>query len=254
MLDVLFNGWNFFSKKAYLLYAFLIALFYGAFTVIFSGYITSIISIMGEQIVNIKTIHFFSYFYKEIIIIALYWFVAMIIINYLCYVIARSNADRKVRTTGNGLGKTIVYSIVFFFVFAVLSVIGAIFLSFIESSLLLAILFLILLIFLAIFSIVIALTFSLSIFYMGLNGTTINQSLNEAWKFLKKRFWLLIGFIIIIAIILGIIYFLVDSLYYVIFGYNEIASMIIRYILLFLFLLYSTNSLALFIKKYTIGK
>jgi len=250
MLDVLFNGWNFFSKKIYLLYAFLITLFYGAFTVIFSGYIQDSLVKMSEQIVNIRTIHFFAYFYKEIIILALFWFGGIIILNYLCYVIGRSNADKKVKTTGNGLGKTIVYSLTLFVVFLAICIIGAIFLSFIESSLILAILFLILLILLALFTIVIGLVFSLGIFYMGLNGTSITDSLNNAWKFIKNRFWLLIGFIILIAITLGIIYFIFDSLYYIIFGYNETASMIIRYALLFLFLMYSTNSVALFIKKY----
>ncbi len=250
MLDVLFNGWNFFSKKVYLLYAFLITLFYVAFTVVFSGYIQDVLVKMSEKIVDIKAIHFFAYFYKEIIIIALFWLAGLIIINYLCYVIGRSNADKKVKTTGNGFGKTITYSLILFFVFLVLSVIGAIFLSFIGSSLILAILFLILLIFLTLFTIVIALVFSLGIFYMGLNGTPITISLREAWKFVKKRFWLLIGFIILIAIFLGVIYFIVDSLYYIIFGYNETASMIIRYALLFLFVMYSTNSVALFIKKY----
>lgn len=250
MLDVLFNGWNFFSKKIYLLYAFLITLFYGAFTVIFSGYIQDSLVKMSEQIVNIRAIHFFAYFYKEIIILALFWFGGIIILNYLCYVIGRSNADKKVKTTGNGLGKTIVYSLTLFVVFLAICIIGAIFLSFIESSLILAILFLILLILLALFTIVIGLVFSLGIFYMGLNGTSITDSLNNAWKFIKNRFWLLIGFIILIAITLGIIYFIFDSLYYIIFGYNETASMIIRYALLFLFLMYSTNSVALFIKKY----
>jgi len=254
MLDILVNGWNFFSKKAYLLYAFLITLIYVGFTVVFSGYITNTITTMSEQIINIKAIHFFGYFYKEMIIIALFWLAGLIIINYLCYVIGRSNSDKKIKNTGNGLGKTIVYSLIFFFVILATIVIGLIFLSFIESSLLLAILFLILLIILAIFSVVIVLLFSIGVFHMGLNGTPINQSLTDAWVFLKKRFWLLIGFIILIAIFLGIIYFLIDSLYYIIFGYNEIASMIIRYILLFIFLLYSTNSVALFIKKYTIGK
>jgi len=250
MLDILFTGWNFFSKKIYLLYAFLITLFYGVFTVIFSGYINDVITKMSEQIVNIKVIHFFGYFYKEMIIIALFWLAGLIIINYLCYVIGRSNSDKKIKTTGNGLWKTITYSLILFFVFLAICVIGAMFLSFIGSSLLLAIISLILLIFLSLFTIAIALVFSLGIFYMGLNGTTITISLREAWKFVKKRFWLLIGFIILIAIFLGIIYFLVDSLYYIIFGYNETASLIIRYAILFLFVMYSTNSVALFIKKY----
>jgi len=251
MLDILVNGWDFFSKKVYLLYAFLITLFYYAFTIIFSTYMQDAIVSISENMVNIQAIHIFSYFYKELLIIGLFALVGMILINYLCYVIARSNADKKVKSTGNGFGKIIVYSLISFFVFLVLSLIAAVFISFIESSLLLAILFIILLILLAIFIIAIALVFSFGVFYMGLNGTTITDSLKDAWTLIKKKFWLIIGFVILITIILGIIYFLIDCLYYVIFGYNEVASLIIRYVLLFLFLMYTTNSISLFVKKYS---
>jgi len=251
MLDVFVKGWNIFSKKTYFWYMFLITLLYVGFTIVFSGYIQALIEDMSTRMVNIKTIHFFAYFYKEFLIIGLLWIVGMIFVNYLSYIAGRSEADKKVKNTGNGLGKSILYSIILTLVFLVLGVISAILITYIGTSILLAILIIILLILLGLFALAIALTFTFGIFYMGQSGKTITDSLSDSWKFVKSRFWLIIGFVIIMFIVLAIIYLIVDELYFIIFGYNDLISVILRYIILVVFMMYTTNSSAIFVKKYS---
>ncbi len=251
MLDIFIKGWNVFSKKVYFLYLFIIALLYTGFTIIFSGYIQSLIEEISTRMVDIKAIHFFAYFSKELIIIGLLWFIGLIFINYLSYIAGKSETDKKLKNTNNGLWKTIIYSIILSIVFLVLIVIGSILITYLGVSILLTIILTILLILLGLFLITIALTFTFGIFYMGINEKTIKESLFDSWNLVRKRFWLIVGFIIIMIIILGIIYLIVDELYYIIFGYNELASMILRYILLILFIMYSTNTTAIFVKKYS---
>jgi len=250
MLDVFIKGWNVFSKKIYFIYLLLITLLYTGYIILFNGYMQYLIEEISIKMVDIKLIHFFAYFYKELLIIGLFWLIGTIFINYLSYIAGRSEADKKIKNTNNGLWKVILYSIILCVVFLALIVIGSIIITYLNTSIILMILLIILLILLTLFLIAITLTFTFGIFYMGLTGKTINGSLSSSWNFIKNRFWLIVGFIIILGLILGLIYLLVDELYYILFGYDELISMILRYLLFMIFIMYGTNTITIFIKKY----
>jgi hypothetical protein len=159
------------------------------------------------------------------------------------YIIALSESKIKRKNIFDGISKVLSYSSIIALVLIVFGIIMSILLSFQN------IFIFILLGLLALCFIAVSFIFTFGIIQLGLLNKSINDSFYYAWKLIKKRFWTIIGFMILLYVELYLLYLLIDWLYFIIFFYNETASIIIQILIIIIYLLYSINTLTIFTSK-----
>jgi hypothetical protein len=246
MLECLFKGWNIFWKKNTLVSIIfsLISIFYTYFN--YDFIVTSISEITLENLnfsnVGNTLFYIIKYLDYKFYLIIILIFINIFLIFYNTYIISLNNSKKifKFKDIFN-------YSLLFFLVTVTLAIINILLIYN------LSLLTILLLIITTLFFLVLILISNISVILLALNEkNTLKIAIKKAWIFIKEKFWLYVVFIILINITMSIIYYIIDLIYYLLFGYL-LTAMIIMYVLYMLItILYSINSLKLFIKKYSI--
>ena len=245
MFESAIKGWNIFTKKATFWYALLITIIFAGISYLFQGYINSIILFLSEQVVDIKLIHYVSYllinYPLDLLSLLGYYLGSLFIINLLIYTLAKGYGKNKSASFAPALR----YTLLLFIITLAFGMLFAVLFSYIN------IITIILIVLLLLFTIAAFFVLTFGIIYLGINGGTITSAMNSSWNLVKKRFWAIIGFMILVAIVCLIILYAVDFLFGVIFFYNEIASQIIMAVISILFTMYSINAMCFFANKYS---
>ncbi|HRT02516.1 MAG TPA: hypothetical protein P5513_01060 [Candidatus Diapherotrites archaeon] len=251
MFESIYKGWNFFSKKIILLWGIIISGLIWFTTAFFQENITNFIQDVGSKGLITPIITYIPYLFSEygwkfVGILGILFLIGFLV-NWLAFTIALGQGNNKSQKNTNtvfrSIPKIMVYTFLTFIITSVFGFLGLLLLSWAS------IVSFILLIILMIFWIAVLLVIIFGIICMGLNNTTIKEGLNDAWTFIKNKFWLSVLFFIIFIIILYILFIILDSIFFAIFGFTEF-EYITSIVLTILILLYSTNTIAFFTNKH----
>jgi len=245
MLKTVFDGWNIFKKKAFLVKALIITAIGILYTWWISNYVNNTIINISNTIPNGPLISMVSNIFHtlgwNLVWMILLLFVSLFIASYLTYIIALSERKGK---TQNTFSKVFNYTLITYVILIAISLILLLLLSFVN------VFTLILLFIFGIFLIPVSFVLNIAIIELGLEKNTLTEAFHASWLFIKRRFWLTLGFIILLLIVVAIIYYIVGVLYEFFFYYSETIRLIINLILSLIIPIYAINTAILFVKKY----
>ncbi|GEM_PF-999800 len=188
--------------------------------------------------------HIMELFGFYLVLLVFLFFILFSINNYIVYIIISIISNKK-----NIKNTAIVfrYCLVFFLILCCFGFLYSLLLLKITTIAIIFLILLTLLLFIVLY------VFFLALFFMGSeNDLSLKKGLQKAWLFLKKKFWLITIFIILLAIILEAINL---TVFLLLVPFLEILEIpIIETIFFFVYslfiLLFSTSSLAIFINKH----
>ena len=244
MFKSILLGFNIFSKKIELFYAFLAYIFLGAYIFLFVDFLDKIL--LTINISEVSVINYTSHIFK-IIGINFLWllllsFGLLFLITFFVYTVSQIENKKK-----SSFSKIFTKVLRFTF-FEYLTVIGIMIIFTILGSFVnLITIILMFLFFIAI--IYIMLIFFIGNVYLGLQDNSVKEALKKGKRFITSYFWSTIGFFILIYIVFFIFYFLFDLIYVELFFINEILSIIFSKITLLFLSLYTLYAFICFIKS-----
>jgi hypothetical protein len=244
MINSIFKGFNIFKKKIGFFYSFLAYLALTLYTYLIFYNITEWLEIDTTNINLLYIPEFLIYNLGWKLLLALFIIFGLLFLTiYLTFIISQTENSRKY-SFKKGIIKSLRYSILVFLVFLSLSLLFFVLINFISS-----ILITILMIILVIVIIYLTILFFIGNIYIGLLNKTITESLELSRKIIKRKFWTIIGFTILIYIIYFILYFIIDLIYFELFENNYIVAIIFNEIFLLFIMLYIINAFTIFIKN-----
>lgn len=244
MINSFFKGFNIFKKGTGLFYSFLVYLCLTLYTYFIYF---NIIEWLEIDTANISLLYLPEFLintlgWKFLIVLAVIFGLIFFSI-YLTFIISQTENSKKF-SFRKGIVKSLRYSILVYIVFLSLTALFFV-LSYFISSIIITILMIILVIVI----IYLTILFFIGNIYIGLLDKTITESLEISRKIIKRKFWSLFGFSILLYIFYLIVYYVINLIHFEFFENNYIAAIILNEIFLLFIILYIINAFVIFIKK-----
>lgn len=242
MISSLFKGFNFFTKKGFFK-IFIVYILFGVYSFFILDYINRAlinIDLTGISLVN------YTQFIINSLGINLLWIIlsifGMILLTvFLTFTVANTENKKEIEFF-EGFKRSLRFS----FLFSLIGIVMLLLFSVIGTYI--NVFTFILLILLTIVFVIIMFMFYIGNIYLGLFDLTVKEALEKSRGFIRKRFWTTLAFLLLLAGVSYLIYYVLDFLYFNIFFYNTVAAIITIELASFLSTLYIINAFTLFIK------
>lgn len=244
MIKNIFLGFNVFLKKTKLLYAFIIYVLFTAYFVFFNWFfekITADFEIITTDLIN-YTAFFLNYFKINLLYLIILVFGLLFFLTYLIYIISNFENNKK-RTITEDISNVFKFTLLEFIIFLAVSLIFMLLGTFINLITIILMIFFVILIIYLIFLLTIGNV------YLGLEKITIRKSLEKSSNFIKKYFWSIIAFFILLYIFYFLTYFVISFIIVELFYINDILAIVFSEAYLLCLSFYLIYALALFIKS-----
>ncbi len=242
MINSIFKGFNFFTKKGFfkIFVAYLLFGVYSYFILDYLNRVVESVDLTGVSFVN------YTQFIINTLGLNLVWIIlsvfGMVLLTvFLTFTVANTENKKEIEFF-EGFKRSLRFSFLFLLVGVVMLLLFSVIGTYIN------VVTFILLILLTIVFVIIMFMFYIGNIYLGLFDLTVKEALEKSRGFIRKKFWTTLGFLILLAVVNFLIYYVLDFLYFNIFFYNTIAAIITIEIAYFLSSLYIINAFTLLIK------